>query len=375
MKKVIIFQRITAGYRIPFYTQLKHILDSHGIELNVFYGQPSKFELYDEVPEFNCGKRVANKYLYFGRRFLIWQPFFKYLRNADLVILQQGNVLISNNAIMLLRHIFSYKVAYWGHGRNFQTVNKNSLSEHLKKLNSTHVNRWFAYNDLSKKVIMNFGYPEEKITSVNNSIDTKENMALLDGITKHELREIRLEYSINENSHVGIFCGRLYRAQEIDFLIRAVEMVKKKIKNFHFFIIGDGVESLAVKTFADKNMDWFHWVGARYGRDKALFFSMADFQLMPGAVGLHVVESFALLTPLITTDSDRHGPEIAYLDSGNNGLITKNTIDSYVNDIISVIEDVHYYRRLVEGCRKARKYYTLENMVTRFADGIRKELC
>ena len=48
-------------------------------------------------------------------------------------------------------------------------------------------------------------------------------------------------------------------------------------------------------------------------RKKIRYFDLAHFQLMPGPVGLHIVESFAMLKPLATTNLKTHGPEIAYL--------------------------------------------------------------
>lgn len=374
MKRVVIFQRITATYRIAFYKLLKNILAQRGIDLLVVYGQPSKFELGERIPEFNAGRRVNNRYLYLRNNFIVWQPIMQHLRNADLIILQQSNRILSNSILMLFKNIFFYKVAFWGHGCNFQAVNRNSIAERVKRFSSSHVSHWFAYNDLAKKIVMDFGYPEEKITSVNNSIDTQENIELFDSISKHELEELKQRYAIDDNAPVGIFCSRLYQDKRVDFLIRCVEEVKKRTENFHFFLIGDGVESSIVKEYAGNNMSWFHWVGAKYGREKVRFFKLADFQFMPGFVGLHVVESFALLTPLITTDIEYHGPEIIYLENGTNGIMTKNTQESYVNEIIHLIQDNAYRKKLIEGCRQAREFYTIENMAARFADGICKEL-
>lgn len=353
---------------------LKNILAQHGVDLLVVYGQPSKFELFEKIPEFAAGQKVHNRYVYLGNKFIVWQPIMQYLKNADLIIIQQSNRMLSNIFLMLFKNIFSYKVALWGHGRNFQAVDRNSISERVKRFSSSNVSHWFAYNDLSKKIIMDLGYPEEKITSINNSIDTKENIELLESVTIRELEELKKRYAIDEGASIGIFCSRLYRDKRIDFLLRCVEEVKKRSGNFHFFLIGNGVESSMVKEYADRNANWFHWVGAKYGREKVIFFKLADFQLMPGLVGLHVVESFALLTPLITTDIEYHSPEIIYLENGTNGIITQNTLESYVNEVIHIIQDKAYHHNLVEGCRKAREYYTIENMAARFANGICKAL-
>jgi glycosyltransferase involved in cell wall biosynthesis len=139
-------------------------------------------------------------------------------------------------------------------------------------------------------------------------------------------------------------------------------------------VIGDGVDASIVKVYAEKNGEWFHWVGPRYGREKVRYFKLAQFQLMPGPVGLHIVDSLALLTPLITTRIDLHGPEIVYLENGINGIMTEDTEEAYVREILRFIQDRNYQKKLVEGCSAARKKYTIENMVARFADGINSVL-
>ena len=50
--------------------------------------------------------------------------------------------------------------------------------------------------------------------------------------------------------------------------------------------------------------------------------------------------------------------------------MTENSAEAYVRGIVRVINDRSYRETLVEGCNRARVRYTIENMVTRFADGI-----
>jgi exopolysaccharide biosynthesis WecB/TagA/CpsF family protein len=45
--------------------------------------------------------------------------------------------------------------------------------EKWKQIWLTKVDWWFAYNDLSAGIVRSLGYPEERITSVQNAIDTR----------------------------------------------------------------------------------------------------------------------------------------------------------------------------------------------------------
>lgn len=275
---------------------------------------------------------------------------------------------------MLFRRILGYKLAYWGHGRNLQAAGRNTLSERLKRIYSLHVDHWFAYNDFSAEIVRELGYPEERITSVNNTIDTRESVRVFESITEAQRDELRKEHGVGANSPVGIFCSRLYRDKRLDFLTQCVEKVRRQIADFHFFVIGDGPDAKIIKEFAKKGSEWFHYVGPSYGEKKIRFFDLSDFQLMPGLVGLHIVESFALLKPLVTTEQKIHGPEIAYLKNGVNGVMTEDSADAYVSEILRMIRDESYREKIVEGCKKARDEYTNENMVERFSNGIRNTL-
>lgn len=336
----------------------------------MLYGQHNKLEKFERVPPLHCGKIVRNRYFYFGQRCFFWQPILRYLKEAELIIIQQGSSNLIIYPLVCLRKLFGYKLAFWGHGQNLQEANRNSLSERWKRAYSLHANQWFAYTDLSKEIIREMGFPEDQITSVNNAIDTTENIRIYNEITDEEIDELRQQYSIEKKSPVGIFCSRLYREKRIDFLLQCVTQVKERVGDFHFFVIGSGPDSSIVEKYACNHSNWFHYVGPKYSREKVKFFKLAQFQLMPGPVGLHIVDSFALLTPLVTTKISIHGPEIAYLENGFNGVMTENTTDAYVSEIVRLIGDKTYQEMLVKGCIKARKQYTIENMVARFANGI-----
>jgi len=352
-KKVLIIHRIIAPYRIPFYKELNKRLSNMGIDLSVVYGYPRKNET-EPYSNLDFGIQVPTKYFSVGKRFLVWVSALKYVIKADLVVVQASNTNLINYLLIPMRKITGFKLAFWGHGKNFQAKDERSFRERFKRLYSKCADHWFAYTDLSAKAVMDFGFPKEHITSVCNSIDTKENIKHLKSITSYEVSQLRKIYDIEDSSPIGIFCSRLYKDKRIRFLLDCLLEIKKRVDNFHFILLGDGPESRIVKNFADNNSHWFHWVGSRYGKEKVLFFSIANFQLLPGAVGLNIVDSFALLTPLITTNIHSHGPEIIYLENGQNGVMTENTKVSYVNEVIRIVEDKAYLERLVQGCKKAR---------------------
>ena len=98
--------------------------------------------------------------------------------------------------------------------------------------------------------------------------------------------------------------------------------------------------------------------------------------LLPGVVGLSVLDAFAMEVPLVTIELSGHGPEIDYLRDGENGLkLPAGTgPQGYAEAVAALLSDGARYERLKEGCRSAAQVYTLEAMVGRFADGVLEAL-
>jgi hypothetical protein len=75
---------------------------------------------------------------------------------------------------------------------------------------------------------------------------------------------------------------------------------------------------------------------------------------------------------MFTTTYPYHSPEIEYLVNNENGVITENNIEAYVNGVVEVLKDKSKLEKLVQGCEQARTIYNNENMVNNFKNGILK---
>lgn len=372
MKKVVIVQRITGDYRIPFFERLFDILKNSNISIKVVYGQPEPGE--NIIGSFYNNRNIIlinNYYLRVRSKYLTFQFPLRSIFTSDLVILQQGNRIISNHFYLFFLLILGKKVAIWGNCKQeIASFNNHSFKKGWWWKLSKKVDHWFAYNDLTKKIVVSTGYPQEKVTAIYNSIDTNTESAIYNSLTAEEIEILRVKYMLKNSDIVGIFCSRLYTDKKIDFLLQTVSVVKEAIPNFKFFVLGDGIEETKVYKFAINNASWFFQVGSKYGKDKISYFKISDFQLLPGAVGLHIVDSFALETPIITTESTTHGVEIDYLKNLDNGIITENDLKSYSDMIIKVCNDNKLRIHLKKGCNESSEVYSIEHMAEHFANGI-----
>jgi len=90
----------------------------------------------------------------------------------------------------------------------------------------------------------------------------------------------------------------------------------------------------------------------------------------PGLVGLGILDSFVCEVPMVTTDCCLHSPEIVYLQSSVNGLMTNNIQEDFVSECVSLITNPAKLVALKQGCKSSASTYTVENMARNFADGV-----
>ena len=314
----------------------------------------------------NGGISFENKTLHVGEKELIWQPCLKDLKDADMVIVEQANKLLVNYYLMFARGWLNLKFCYLGHGRNRQ-MREDSIYNKFKYLFTKKCDWWFAYTQEVKDFLIDRGYPKNRITSIQNAIDTKELQKQFSQVSQTETDSIKKELGIDTNC-IGIYCGAMYKEKRIDFILEACYKIKKSIPEFNMLFIGSGEDLNKVEDAAKKH-NWIHSLGSKFGKERVKYFKIALLQIMPGAVGLGVLDSFAMETPLITTVQEFHGPEIYYIENGTNGLITNDNIEEYSNAIVELLISKKYLE-MADFCRISAKKYTIENMVENFKTGI-----
>ncbi len=364
MPTVLIIQEHMPAFRVPFYERLRELLAGRGVELRLVYA-PNQRNTFLKS-ELEWAKPVPIRWV--GP--LGWQPVMNMCRGCDLVIIQQETKYAVNPLLQIWSRFGGPKVAYWGHGKNFQKAEESGFGGFLKEFLAKRVDWWFAYNDLSAKVVANLGYPRERITSVGNAVDTAGMRKRREEIDPSEVAALREALGIlSEN--VAVYTGGLYPNKRIDFLLDAARRIRASVPDFELLVIGDGPERFKIKEAA-RAETWIHDLGSKNDHDKVPFWSMAKLLLMPGLVGLVVVDSFALGVPLVTTDYPFHSPEIDYLKDGENGCIVPCGDDpnAYADAVVALLRDPQRIAALKEGAIRSSGLHTIENMAASFAEGV-----
>jgi glycosyltransferase involved in cell wall biosynthesis len=370
-RKVVIIYKFIPDYRRGFYELLREQLATMDTELMVIYGQTDIDEAKkkDEV-DLQWGQRVHNTYFNVGKWRLCWQPVLSLIQDADLVIVEMANKLLINYLLLLLNAIGAKKVAFWGHGRNFQAKEEHRFSELIKRILSTKIHWWFAYNNLSAQVLHKLGYPSNRITVVQNAIDTIQLKTQLEKIKAEDLEQVRKEIGLS-GEHVGLYVGAMYPDKRVEFLLDSLVYIRAALPDFEMVFIGSGSNAHLIQEMAHEN-SWIHYLGPKFDKEKVRYFSLAKLFLLPGAVGLAILDCFALEVPIVTTNCQNHGPEIGYLIVGENGVMVDppDNPQLYAQAVIDLFENENARLKLVQGCMASSREFSIEKMVKNFAGGI-----
>ena len=152
-KSVAFVTRIIPHYRLEFLNGLEDRLKTASIGLTVFADRVSPESFHaDALEQVHCAVRVPN--YYFGPHRLLsaryarsggaslrppyWQPIFRRLLSYDLVIVEQSNSALLNYPLILrCRLAGSPRIAFWGHGKNLQSI-ETGIRHRIKRVLTHH---------------------------------------------------------------------------------------------------------------------------------------------------------------------------------------------------------------------------------------------
>ena len=370
MPKVLIAYKYVPQYRAPFFEQLRERLAEDGIDLTLVYGDPTPSEASKrDAVALPWATYLSNRLFGFRGRCLVYQPFLALSRGYDLVVVEQANRLLINLPLLLLHRLGRRYVAYWGHGKNFQT-HEFFPERKLKAFLATSVGWWFAYNETSAKVLMELGFPSNRISRLMNTIDSQQLTDDLQSVTEEEMDDLRRRLGVTTRN-VCLYVGGMYDLKRLDYLFEALLEIRRQVPDFRMIFLGSGVEKHKVEHFASQHA-WCSFVGSQFGRVKATYLRLGKLILMPGLVGLAIIDSFVAKVPIVTTDVAFHSPEIEYLASGRNGVMVSPAEDvaAYADEVSRLLQNDALLDHLKEGCAESAEKYSMRQMVDRFAAGV-----
>lgn len=364
---LLLVQRRLTHYRVPFFEALAEALAKRAIELRLAVGQPTPAERSkNDEGHLEWARVVPTRYLLDGA--LCWMDLAPQIKGVEIAIVTHENKMLNNLPLLFGRR--GPRTALWGHGRNFQATRWKAGPQWVREAISRRADWWFAYTQVSTDAVRQHGFPADRITTVNNSVDTQQLAGQIQqALTGASVAELRRKHGLPEQCTLGIFVGSLYEEKRLDLLVEAAQVIHDEVPNFRLAVVGDGPMRGWLQQAASSR-PWLHCAGVQKGQAKAELLAASDLMLNPGLVGLGILDSFAAGLPMITTDCGLHSPEIAYLDDGINGHMVEPTSHAVAACALGLLTQPERLKAMAAACRASASHYTLDAMVQRFAAGV-----
>lgn len=297
MKKVLLVHQDTIQhYRVSIYNYISEYLFNRDFQLKVV----------------SQGIQADNPYpplFDFTKTPLTFITLFKWiLTNSPSVVIlfvnPKNKYLFPLMVFIKMAHI---KLIYWGHGIDLQ--NKTSLYKlAFNKLQHSISDGLILYAEHLKEYINPMYH--KKCFIANNTLNFSDV-----NIPDFNKQELLLSYGIKTIKNI-IFSGRIQKRKRLGDLIAAFEYID--LKNTGLIIVGPHDRDVDISVLENKKN--IYYIGPCYGNKVLMLLQASEVYCIPGAIGLSIVDAQFCGLPIVTEDVD-HGPEIMYLQNGQNGFI------------------------------------------------------
>ena len=325
--KLVVVQRVLPHYGKPVFDRLAAMYD-----MTLLHGEVTQAG-YNEV----------------SASYSIKVPFFQYSNSTShifLFTLGQINkikpaVIIYENSVGILSLPFTLiysrlkgiKFILWGHGYN-RDKGFDPQSSILDK-----VRLW--YMKMADAVLF---YGQEGKTTLSKYIDGNKLFVAPNTLDTDELLKVKEElvYEGKENikNRLGLtfkynilYIGRLIKSKSPEKLLVLFKYFRSTLQqDIGIHYVGDGemknkLQEISVEMGCERNIV-FH--GAMYDDKRAgEYLFVSDLMIQPGAMGLAINHAFCFECPVVSFESQMHGPEIEYLIPNQTGYLAK--MDDYID--------------------------------------------
>jgi L-malate glycosyltransferase len=351
---VLVLQRVVPAYRVPFFRALTAELYGRGIDL--------------EVVSSSAAPRSGN----FGFRHHYAPVSLGGLSALETINRERPKVLVlphsarfaSLAATTRLLQGRGERQLLWGMGISRRyTAHSGSdprpVGEAVRRAMLLTCDHYLSYTELSTANVAATGYDPARITTVNNAVNALASPQQASAADRVPLQVL--------------FVASLAADKEPLAAVAIVGRLRLLAPGATLHIVGDGPLRPMCEAAAYER-EWVRYHGPQWGeglRDLALG---SDIALIPGRVGLAVLEMASAGLPMATFAFSRHGAEIAYLQDGLNGLLLDADINGAAKQLGALLADRPTLERMRGEALAMANRYTISSMAANFADGVTANL-
>jgi L-malate glycosyltransferase len=347
---VLVLQEQVPPYRVPLFRFLAEELGRRDLDLNVI--SSSALPKADELG-FPHQRVMKSRY---GRTALdaIYRE-----RPAALVLPHSGRFAPVATAARLLQG-HGRKQLFWGMGlaRRYGVGaerDRRTAAEAVRRLMLSTCDHYLSYTEISTASLLNRGYDGARITTLNNAVE-----ALAAPEQAISAQRVPLQ---------ALFVASLVKDKEPLAAVAIVDRLRLLAPGATLHIVGDGPLRPQCEQAAN-GREWVHYHGSQRGRGLRELALASDIAIIPGRVGLAVLEMASAGLPMATFGVSRHGAEIAYLKDGINGLFLTGDINAAAKELETLLTDRPALERMRNEALSTSSKYTIQRMAVNFADGV-----
>lgn len=379
IKQVLIAHQSTIPhYRVPFYAAVEN-LKPKWWEFTVIYDKEEaqkNFYMTSDPEKFNFKIKTLKSYSInvFGRR-LIFQTFPFTSFNYDLLIVGQA---MNNIAYPLsfIRKIFGKLVVYWGQGRDLYLIRNGilkNLSENIKFFLTKYADGFFAYTPGVKSYLINKGIKSDYIFSLQNTLDINDQRRTYQTLLPNR-KMLRRNFSV-ENCKVLLYVGRFNKEKRVDIIADAFLKLVELDDSYVLIIVGGGDKRLITELINKCGHDRVKLFNSVPENEIGKYFVMSDLFLIPGSVGLNVIQAMCYDLVPVVINTPFQSPEFEYLNNNNAVILGQNSSpEEFAIAIHDLLANDLQINKLKIELWHSIQHLTIENMALNFIGGVNQLL-
>jgi L-malate glycosyltransferase len=351
---VLVLQKRVPAYRVPFFRALAVELGSRDLELHVASSSavPGPDELgfrHHRAPTSVGGLSALETIMRERPAVLVLPHSARFAPLATMTRLLRGR---------------GDKQLLWGMGiaRRYTAqsgCDRRPMAEAIRRLMLLTSDHYLSYTAISTANVAATGYDSSRITTLNNAVDALA--------TPHDLKTAqRVPLQV-------LFVAALVEDKQPLAAVEIVDRLRLGDLAATLHIVGDGPLRSTCEEAAN-GRDWVHYHGPQRGQDLRDLALASDIAIIPGRVGLAVLEMASAGLPMATFAVSQHGAEIAYLQDGTNGLLLKPDVRAAAEQLGALLTDRQALERMRGEALATAGQYTIRNMAVNFADGVTASL-
>lgn len=369
----------TPSYKLPV---LEGIHRLQGVELTLFVGDKLSPEQQPSITDLRDIQYVSvkNRTVSFLGVSFVWQSLRKLLNPSeyDLIILPEGILYFSNYMVMLRCWWKKVPFGIYTHGYNYQRK-KSRISYVLEKVRGFIHRRCsilIVYSEEgAKHLTENNSVLPARIFIAKNTLNIETIMKRVSTFTSKDIIGCRLELGASPVDVLLAYVGRIDPMKNPDWVVETVIRLRQKGLPVRAVFIGHGkMLSLLmekIEPLSCEIRDAIRFVGQVPVEDVDLFLLSSDITVMPGMTGLAIVHSFAVGRPYVTIQSTYHGPEIAYLKHGVNGLMADANMEAFCDAVEYLVINSEARKKMgISAFNYSKEELTMANQIKGFEQAI-----